>query len=82
MEAHVKHKNLPLRELVDLTDPAGNVAFNMSLEEGRDRVASGTPDRVHEIDGHFAIVARDGNVVRMARSLAIPLQYSMARRGS
>ncbi len=40
------HKNLPLRELVDLTDSAGNVAFNMSLDEARKRVASGDPERV------------------------------------
>ncbi len=74
------HKNLPLRELVDLTDPAGNVTFNMSLDEARERVASGDPDRVREIDGQFAIVAREGNTVRMARSLAIPLRYFLAKR--
>ena len=80
MEARFMHKNLPLRELVDLTDPAGNVTFNMSLDEARKRVASGDPERVRKIEGQFAIVARDGNTVRMARSLAIPLRYFLAKR--
>ena len=40
----------PLREVVDLTKPACNVIFNMALDEARERVASGDPKRVREIE--------------------------------
>lgn len=69
-----------IREVVDLTDPTKNVIFNMSSEDARARVAKGDPVGVREIDGQFAIVARDGNLVRMARSLAVPMRYFMAKQ--
>jgi asparagine synthase (glutamine-hydrolysing) len=72
--------NLPVRAVFDLTDPARNQIFNMSLDEARARVAAGDPQRVREIDGHFAIVAQRGHLVRMARSLALPLRYFIVKR--
>ncbi len=37
-------------------------------------------DQVREIDGHFAIVTKDGKKVRMARSLGRPMRYFLAKR--
>lgn len=69
-----------IERLVDLTDPAAQRLLNMSVEEARARILNGTPESVREIDGSFAIVAREGKRVRMARSLDRPLRYFLAKR--
>ncbi len=68
--------------VVDLTDPAAQRIPNMSIEEARERVASGDPGRVREIDGSFSIVARVGRRVRLARSLDRPLRYFLAKEAA
>jgi asparagine synthase (glutamine-hydrolysing) len=70
----------PLHEIFDLTDPDTNVLFGMSLEDARDRVRSGDIEKVRQIDGHFALVAREGQQVRMARSLQIPMRYFIVKQ--
>ncbi len=72
----------PIDRVVDLTDPAANRVFGFTLEEARRRVATGSPDAVREIEGSFALVARDGDVVRMARSLDRPMRYFLAKQAS
>ena len=74
------HQSHRIREVIDLTDPARNALFNLSLEEARQRVADGDPDGVRAIDGHFALVARRGETVRMARSLSVPMRYFIVKR--
>ena len=69
-------------EVFDLTDPGSNIVFDMSLEEARSRVESGDTSRVREIDGHFAIVARCGQMVRMARSLQVPMRYFIVKKSA
>ncbi|MDB6039112.1 MAG: asparagine synthase, partial [Verrucomicrobiales bacterium] len=69
-----------LERVVDLTDPGLNQIHNMSVEVARERVLSGTPEQVREIDGSFALVARNGKQVRLARSLDRPLRYFLAKR--
>lgn len=69
-----------VREVFDLTDSDRNVIFNMSVEQARDHVAGGDPDCVRRIDGHFALVAQRGHIVRMARSLQMPMRYFVVKR--
>jgi len=69
-----------VERVVDLLDPANNVIYNMSVEEARRRVLSNDPMAVRAIDGAFALVARDGITVRMARSLDRPMRYFLAKR--
>lgn len=69
-----------LERVVDLTDPGLNQLFNVSLEEARARVLSGPPEAVCQIRGSFALVARAGRTVRLARSLDRPLRYFLAKR--
>ena len=69
-----------LREVFDLTDPSRNRLFSLTLAEARARVASGDAEAVGSIEGHFAIVAREGECVRMARSLQVPLRYFIVKR--
>jgi asparagine synthase (glutamine-hydrolysing) len=72
--------NQYLERVLDLTDSAANRILNMTAEEARQRLLSGKPDAVREIEGSFAVVARDGKTVRMARSLDRPMRYFLAKR--
>jgi len=69
-----------VERVVDLLDPSLNRLHNLSLDEARARVLSGDPDAVRTIDGSFAILARKGKTVRMARSLDRPMRYFLAKR--
>jgi asparagine synthase (glutamine-hydrolysing) len=69
-----------IERLVDLIDPATYRLHNVTIEEARERILNGTPESVREIDGSFAIVAREGKRVRMARSLDRPMRYFLAKR--
>lgn len=69
-----------VERVVDLTDPDANQIFNLSVEEARARLLSGNPDAVRGIHGSFALLAREGKTVRMARSLDRPMRYFLAKR--
>lgn len=69
-----------VERVVDLLDPASNQIYNMTVEEARARVLNGTPQSVREIEGSFALVAREGKRVRLARSMDRPLRYFLAKR--
>src|SRR5437773_8617246 len=69
-----------IEKLVDLTDPAANHIYNVSLEAARERVLSGSAEAVREIEGSFALVARSAKTVRLARSLDRPMRYFLAKR--
>lgn len=61
-------------------DPSQNVLFNVSVNEAMERVRSGDCQRVGEIDGQFAIVAREGRDVRLARTIGRPMRYFLAKQ--
>jgi asparagine synthase (glutamine-hydrolysing) len=69
-----------IERVVDLLDPALNHIYNLTVDEARRRVLSGRPEAVREIDGSFALLARDGKTVRLARSLDRPIRYFLAKR--
>lgn len=69
-----------VERVVDLIDPALNRLYNMDVDEARRRVLSADPMLVRGIEGSFAIVARDGITVRLARSMDRPLRYFLAKR--
>lgn len=69
-----------LERVVDLIDPATSQIHNMSLEEARQRLLAGNPEGVREIDGSFALLAKQGKMVYMARSLDRPMRYFLAKR--
>ena len=69
-----------VERVVDLLDPALNRIHNLSLDAARERVLRGSPESVREIDGSFALLARNGKTVRMARSLDRPMRYFLAKR--
>jgi asparagine synthase (glutamine-hydrolysing) len=69
-----------VERVVDLTEPEANQVFNLTLEEARTRLHTGNPEVVRQIQGSFALVAREGKTVRMARSLDRPMRYFLAKR--
>jgi asparagine synthase (glutamine-hydrolysing) len=69
-----------LEQVIDLTGADANQIYNMSVEAARQRILNGTAFDVREIKGAFALIARDGKTVRMARSLDRPLRYFLAKR--
>lgn len=69
-----------LERVVDLLDPALNQIHNMTVAEARERVLSGLPAAVREIDGSFALMAREGKKALLARSLDRPMRYFLAKR--
>ena len=71
--------NRPVARVLDLTEPDSQQILNMDLDEARSRLLSDDPADVLAIEGSFALVARDGERVRMARSLDRPLRYFLAK---
>jgi asparagine synthase (glutamine-hydrolysing) len=69
-----------VERVVDLLDPALNQIENMTVDEARGLLLSADPEAVLGIRGSFALLARDGVAVRMARSLDRPLRYFLAKR--
>jgi len=70
----------PVERLVNLLAPEENQILNMSVESATERVGSGDVQQVRQIDGHFALIHKDGQLIRMARSLGRPMRYFLAKR--
>jgi len=69
-----------IERVVDLLDPALNRIYNMSVEDARARVLSNHAESVRDIEGSFALLARDGKTFCLARSLDRPVRYFLAKR--
>lgn len=72
--------NVPVERLINLLDPNCNLIFNMSVDAAIERVGSGDPAQVREIDGQFALLHREGRRIRMARSIGRPMRYFLAKQ--
>ena len=77
---HTDASHQYLEQVVDLLDPTVNRILNMSADEARSRLLQGPPEGIREIDGSFALIAREGKRVRLARSMDRPMRYFLAKR--
>src|SRR5213596_1022140 len=68
-----------IEQVVDLLPPDINRITNMSVDVARS-VLLGPLTAVRQIDGSFALIAREGKTVRMARSLDRPMRYFLAKQ--
>ena len=68
--------------ILDLIPPEAQRARNLTIEEARRRLFDDDSSRVLEIEGSFALLARDGVRVRMARSLDRPMRYFVAKEAN
>src|ERR1700743_2454725 len=69
-----------IEQVVDLTEPEANQLYCLPVEQGRKIVLNGSAEDVSRISGSFALVARAGKTVKLARSLDRPLRYFLAKR--
>ncbi|MDX2000452.1 MAG: asparagine synthetase B family protein, partial [Thermoanaerobaculia bacterium] len=69
----------PVARVVDLVGDDRQQLWNLSPAEARAKLLSVEPTALLDVAGSFALVARDGERVRMARSLDRPLRYFLAK---
>lgn len=72
--------NLYVERVVDLIEPDANQIYDLTVEEARRHLLTGAADAVRGIHGSFALIAREGKTVKMARSLDRPMRYFLAKR--
>lgn len=72
----------PVARLIDLVDPATQWLIEPAIEEARRRLLSGDPAAARSLSGSFALAARDGERVVMARSLDRPLRFFLAKEAA
>ena len=69
----------PLARLLDLVDPASQWLAGLGVDEARRLLLGDDPRAVLALRGSFALTARDGERVAMARSLDRPLRFFLAK---
>src|SRR3984885_15390594 len=69
-----------VERVIDLTEPEANQLYGVSAEEAKEIVLHGSAEAVGRIAGSFALIAREGKRVKMARSLDRPMRYFLAKR--
>lgn len=69
-----------VERVVDLIEPGSNHLYNLSLDEARRILLDGPAEAVRHMEGSFALLAKAGKTVRMARSLDRPMRYFLAKR--
>jgi asparagine synthase (glutamine-hydrolysing) len=69
-----------VERVVDLTDPGATRIYNLSVDDARSLLLEKPADAVRNIQGSFALLARNGKTVKMARSLDRPMRYFLAKR--
>ena len=69
-----------VERVVDLTEPEANQIYNLSAEDARQLLLDQPADAMRGVEGSFALLARSGKTVKMARSLDRPMRYFLAKR--
>jgi asparagine synthase (glutamine-hydrolysing) len=69
-----------VERVVDLTEPQSNQIFGLTADAARQIILNSPAREVTKICGSFALVARNGKIVKMARSLDRPMRYFLAKR--
>lgn len=68
-----------VERLVDLVGPRVSRGASVDAAAVREAVRAGDTAALAATEGHFAAVARDGQTVRLARTLGLPLRYFVAK---
>lgn len=69
-----------VERLVDRVGPREAGLTGAALSDVETAVRIGDVARLESSDGHFAVAARDGQTVRLARTIGLPLRYFVAKR--
>src|SRR5262249_7402182 len=69
-----------VERVVDLLDPGKNRIYNLTADSARELLLNHPAEAARQIEGSFALLARRGKTVFMARSLDRPMRYFLAKR--
>jgi asparagine synthase (glutamine-hydrolysing) len=72
----------PIHRVENLVPDTAQQIRNLSVDEARARLLEDDATSVGDIEGSFALVARDGERVLLARSLDRPLRYFLAKEAA
>jgi len=70
---------LGVERLVDLVGPQQAALPSLSPPQLTEAVRAGDVAALERAEGHFAATARDGQTVRLARTVGVPLRYFVAK---
>ena len=70
---------LGVERLVDLVGPQKSALPALTAQELTEAVRAGDVDALGRAGGHFAATAREGQTVRLARTVGAPLRYFVAK---
>lgn len=70
---------LGVERLVNLVGPQMSALPAMTPPQLTEAVRAGDTNTLSRAEGHFAATARDGQTVRMARTVGVPLRYFVAK---
>lgn len=71
-----------ITDLVNLIDPSTQRLIGSTADAARDLMLGASPAALSALKGSYALVARDGERVLLARSLDRPLRYFLAKQQS
>src|SRR6202162_2868392 len=69
-----------VERVVDLPEPQSNLLFGLTADAARHIILNSPAQEVNKISGSFALLARCGKTIKMARSLDRPMRYFLAKR--
>lgn len=69
-----------MEQVIDLVDVGINRVHGFSLDEVRQWILNENTGKLREVDGSFAVVAREGKTVKIARSMDRPIRYFLAKK--
>jgi asparagine synthase (glutamine-hydrolysing) len=69
----------PVARVLDLVDPTSQELYGTSIEDARAILRRGDLAALRSLRGSFALTAREGEKVLLARSLERPLRYFLAK---
>lgn len=68
-----------VERLLDVVGPRAAGLTGATVDEVQTAVHDGDTARLARTDGHFAAVSRNGQTVRLARTIGLPLRYFVAK---
>ena len=69
-----------IERVVDLLDPGTNQLYDVTVEAARELLLQNPAEAARSLQGSFALIARKGQTVTMARSLDRPMRYFLAKQ--
>lgn len=69
-----------VERFVSLLAPEANILLNATVEQAVECLGGGDVEALRNIEGQFALVHRNGHIVRMARSIGRPMRYFLAKQ--